>query len=401
MIEAGETSTAARPGVRPVTPRGFRDVMPQEAAEREAVRTAVLGAMAAWGYRRVETPAVERAETLSAGEVGALEGETFRLVDVDGGLLALRPEMTVPVARLVASRMTDADQPKRLCYAAEVFREHASYRGQSRQFSQLGLEYVGAEGPVADAEVVAVMAEAIAAAGLADFMIGVGTVGVLSALLEESGADGEWREAVIASLHQRNLVALDGLAREIPAAPGVRAALADVPRLRGGREAIQECRRLLDAAGRADALDDLERTWELLEAAGVAGRVTVDFGILRSFDYYTGLVVEAYAPGLGVPLGGGGRYDELLGGFGTPAPAAGFALGLERLHLAAAEAGVVIETPGIDAVVAGPEAAAVFETAARERADGRTVLIVTGPDREAASTRARAAGAEDFVWVEG
>lgn len=386
--------------MRPVTPRGFRDVMPQEAAERSVLRRRVLGAMEAWGYRLVETPAVEEAETLGAGAVGALAGETFRLVDVDGGLLALRPEMTVPVARLVASRMLGDEGPARLCYAADVFREHASYRGQSRQFSQLGLECVGAEGPEADAEVIAVMVEAIRAAGLEDFTIGVGTVTALMALLDASGTDGTWRDAVVTALHERNLVELDRLAVEAPADPAVRTALAEVPRVRGGREAVGECRGLLGAAGCPGAVDGLERTWELLEAAGAADRVKVDFGIVRSFDYYTGLVVEAYAPGLGVPLGGGGRYDDLLAEFGAPAPAAGFALALERLHIALAEAGLEVETAELDVLVAGREPCAVFARAARERAAGRSTCVATGVGRDEAAKRAASVGAADVVWVE-
>ena len=139
--------------------------MPLEAAEREVLERRLGDVFSAWGYGLVETPVVERLDALEAA-AGPLEGTAFRLVDLDGRLLALRPEMTVPIARLVASRMAEQPGPHRLRYAADVFREHESLRGQARQFTQVGVELLGASGPAADAEVVALLVEALAAAGL-------------------------------------------------------------------------------------------------------------------------------------------------------------------------------------------------------------------------------------------
>jgi histidyl-tRNA synthetase len=130
-------------------------------------------------------------------------------------------------------------------------------------------------------------------------------------------------------------------------------ALVRVPRIRGGLDAIETCREATTGCGCGDALDGLAETWALLEAAGVSGSTMIDFSVMRSFDYYTGIVVEAYAPGVGVPLGGGGRYDGVLGRFGSPAPAAGFALGLERLSIALVEQGCEVRVRGLDAVIGG------------------------------------------------
>ena len=121
-------------------------------------------------------------------------------------------------------------------------------------------------------------------------------------------------------------------------------------------------------------LDEFERTWDLLEAAGVRERVLVDFSVMRSFDYYTGLVVEAFAPGLGLPIGGGGRYDGVLAAFDAPAPAAGFALGLERVMIAVLEQGGAVETCGLDAVIGG-EPAEAFASARRMREAGKRVAL--------------------------
>ncbi|NTU70948.1 MAG: ATP phosphoribosyltransferase regulatory subunit, partial [Coriobacteriia bacterium] len=305
--------------MRPVTARGFRDVLPAEAAEREAVSRTIAEVFSAWGYGLVETPVAEDLSVLEAA-AGPLEGTAFRLIDLDGRLLALRPDMTVPIARISASRLAGQPGPHRFRYNAEVFREHESLRGQSRQFTQLGVELVGAGGALGDAEAIALLVEALEAAGLAEFTVAVGTVAVLSALVSAAEASEEWGCAVFAAAHDRNLVGLAALAAESGNAD-VAAALSTVPRIRGGREAIAACREATRGLGCDAALDELDATWTLLEAAGVAGRVVVDFSVMRSFDYYTGLVAEAYAPGLGLPIAGGGRYDGVLAAFDAPAPA--------------------------------------------------------------------------------
>jgi len=378
--------------MRPVTPRGFRDVLFEEAAERRAVTAAVSAVFAGYGFRFVETPAVEEYRTLEAAAGASLEGTAFRMVDLDGSLLALRPEMTLPIARLAASRLTGDPGPHRLCYAADVYREQASLRGEARQFTQVGVELLGANGPSSDAEVVCVLADVLAAVGLRDYTVGIGTVAVLRALIEAAGAGEAWSADLLGAAHARNLVAFDRLTSSEAVDPTVGEALRRVVRIGGGREAIGECRRVADAVGCAGSLEAMEAAWELLEAAGVAGHVRVDFGILRSFDYYTGLIVEAYAPGLGLPLGGGGRYDDVLAAFGAPMPAAGFALSLERVLIALAAQDVAIPVRGLDAVVGG-EPRQVARIAASLRTAGWTVRMSTTLDAETLEAEAATAGA--------
>jgi len=376
--------------MRPVTPRGFRDVLCAEAAERRCVAAAIGEAFSRYGYRFVETPVLEEYRTLEAGAGSSLEGTAFRMVDLDGSLLALRPEMTLPIARLAASRLVGEEGPHRVCYSAEVFREHASLRGEARQFTQVGVELLGCNGAASDAEVVAVLVDALEATGLREFTVGVGTVAVLRSLLEASGGTRDWQADVMAAAHDRNLVALDRLTGVAGIDARTGEALRCVVRIGGGPEAIAAARDIAGAVGCAGALDALESTWELLEAAGVARRVRVDFGILRSFDYYTGLIVEAYAPGLGLPLGGGGRYDDVLAAFDAPMPAAGFALSLERVMIALAEQGVGVQVAGLDAVLGGEDAAQVARAGALLRARGvrvRAVAETDGPGIRAQADR--------------
>lgn len=383
--------------MRPVTPRGFRDVLPQEAAEREGMTRAMTAAMAAWGYGRVETPTLEEYTTLEAGAGASLETTAFRLFDNDGRLLAMRPEMTIPIARMVATRYENSTGPHRFSYVSRVYREQDSMRGQSREFTQVGLELIGAGGPSADAEVVAVLADTLRRTGLDDFVIGIGVAGVLRALVEAAGMSADWGASVLRAAHARDLVGIGTLASASGVADLVADALRVVPGIRGGREAIARCREATAGCDVAAALDALEETWGLLESSGVAECVSVDFGIMRSFDYYTGMVLEVYAPGLGLPIGGGGRYDDVLARYGAPAPAAGFAIGLERLHIALAEQGATLAGTRLDAVLGGAPADAF--AAARKLREAGWSVVLEGDDRLHTLKAAEQLGAVEALWA--
>lgn len=380
--------------MRPTTPRGFRDVLPHEAVARERIVRTLSEVFSSWGYDPVETPVVEVMTTLERA-AGDLEGTAFRLIDLDGRLLALRPDMTIPIARLVASRMLEEPGPKRLRYCADVFREHESLRGQARQFTQAGIELIGAAGAAADAEVIALAVSALEAVGISDFTVAVGDVEVLFALAGAVSQDAAWRTALLTAAHERNLVTIDELTRAAGVRADAGAALRELVRARGGLDAIRSCRDLVGRFCEPSAVDELERVWSLLEAAGVAGRVMVDFGIVRSFDYYTGIVLEIYGAGLGVPLGAGGRYDDVLAAFDAPAPAVGFAVGLERLSIALAEqqAGPA-ETPPEPVVLVGGPPAAAFRTARELRDRGRRAALAPGLSGEDLVREARAGGME-------
>ena len=204
----------------------------------------------------------------------------------------------MPIARLVVSRLAGEPGPLRIRYAADVFREHASLRGQARQFTQAGVELIGASGPAADAEVVALLVEALAAGGLRDFVVGVGTVAVLRALLSGRGRAADWRAGVMRRATTATSWSSTGSSRD----GGWPPVLADALARRAARcaAAARRSTRAAGSCGRAacaDALDELGATWRLLEAAGVAERVTLDFGVLRDFDYYTGLVARGVRAG--------------------------------------------------------------------------------------------------------
>jgi ATP phosphoribosyltransferase regulatory subunit len=310
-------------------PSGTRDVLPDEMRELRTISAAALRVFEQAGYGEVTTPALEYEATLARGDVGGAL-PAYRLFDEQGEVLVLRSDMTVPIARLVATRFPTAEPPLRLCYLAHAYRGVRPQRGQSREFLQAGIELVGAPAPEGTAEALTVMCDVLDAVGLADYRIGLGDVGLYQALLDDAGAAARAREAILGALVARDLVTLEREVRALGLPVKEADLLVRVPQLRGGPEVLAE----LDGHA-SEAAEGLRGVHARLDRR-VAERVIFDFGLVRNLDYYTGAVFQVYDPALGVPIGSGGRYDDLLGRFGRPLPAVGWALTVERLHIALA-----------------------------------------------------------------
>ncbi len=175
------------------TPQGFRDVLADEAVAREAITRAVADLFASLGYAPIETPTLEAMDVMARGV--RVPASPFKLFDATGELLAMRPDVTLQVARMDATRFPDDPGPRRLRYTQRVFRASAgAVQAAARELTQIGVECIGDEGPAADAEVVGLLAEALQVAGVRDCSLALATVGVLRALLEGCGATEGWKE---------------------------------------------------------------------------------------------------------------------------------------------------------------------------------------------------------------
>jgi ATP phosphoribosyltransferase regulatory subunit len=317
-------------------PPGTRDILPDEMRELRALQDAFCQVFESRGYGQVSTPAIEYDEVLSQGDPRS-SSAAYRFFDERGDLLALRTDMTIPIARLVASRYASSEPPFRFFYMGSAYRAVRPQRAQMREFMQVGVELIGAEAPQGTAEVIEVLAAGLDAAGLTRAVIGLGDADLYRTLLTELGVEGDERTAVIDSLARHDLVGLEQLVGEIPALDAAgRETLLGLPNLRGGKEILDAARELGGEAVQR-ATGRLQALFDVLEADGVADRVRLDLGLLRDLGYYSGAILEVYDPALGHIIGGGGRYDRLLGRFGRDLPAAGFGLYLERVHLAQAE----------------------------------------------------------------
>jgi ATP phosphoribosyltransferase regulatory subunit len=317
-------------------PPGTRDILPDEMRELRRLHLAMIEVFESRGYGEVATPSIEYDDVLARGD-GRTAESAYRFFDERGEMLALRSDMTVPIARLVASRYADAEMPLRLCYLANAFRAVRPQRGQMREFAQAGIELIGAPAPEGTAEVVEVLEAALEAVGLTRAVIGLGDSDLYRQLLEEFGVEGEARDRVLERLATHDLVGLEAELSELEGIGSEQAATCvALSQLRGGRDVLDRAREIGgEVVQRATAR--IGETLEALEARGVADRVRIDLGLLRDLGYYSGAILEVYDPALGHVLGGGGRYDRLLKRFGVDLPAAGFALYVERVHVAQIE----------------------------------------------------------------
>jgi ATP phosphoribosyltransferase regulatory subunit len=314
--------------IHPIPP-GTRDVLPDEMRELRALTETLRARFEADGYGEISTPTMEYEEVLRRGDERAA-GAGYRLFDEHGQVLVLRSDMTIPIARVVASRYEHEEPPFRLCYFGNAYREVSRGSGQAREFLQTGIELIGMPEPHGDAEVAALVIEALSEAGLKRHRLGLGDGSLYRTLLAELEVPEEERMPLLEALSRRDLVEVGLRVDRLGLASSAADLLTRLPTLRGGPEVLE----LGKHEPVSPAVENLRACHELLAERGVADRVIFDLGLVRELGYYTGAVFEVYDPAVGFALGGGGRYDDLLARFGRDLPACGMTLDVQRVHVA-------------------------------------------------------------------
>jgi ATP phosphoribosyltransferase regulatory subunit len=373
-------------------PDGVKDLAPAEAERRSALAARLREQFARWGYREVLTPTLEYLETILHGAGPGIQDQVVKIVD-GAELLALRPEMTVPIARLAATRLLrGAAAPLRLSYVATVFRRQEPGQGRLREFTQAGVELLGERSLDGDAEIIALAVESLRLARVPGAIVHVGHLGLLSDLL--AGLSDDQRSEVRARLYRREFVGIEDVLPDRPVARLLRA----LPELHGSAGLARASSLATSAVSRA-ALEELTELLQRLQAYGVADAVEIDLGVIRDFSYYTGVVFEASGQGVGYPLLGGGRYDTLLARFNADCPATGFALGLERVLAAAPEEPPV--PPDLLIVADERTRAGSVELATDLRRAGLRVLVTIAMDWPVAVQWAATEGIARVARLEG
>jgi len=314
--------------IHPIPP-GTRDVLPDEMRELRSLTETLRARFERDGYGEISTPTMEYEEVLRRGDERAA-GAGYRLFDEHGQVLVLRSDMTIPIARVVASRYEHAEPPFRLCYFGNAYRQVSRGSGQAREFLQTGIELIGLPEPQGDAEVAALVIEALSDAGLKRHRLGLGDGSLYRTLLAELEVAEDERMPLLEALSRRDLVEVGMRVERLGLASSASDLLTRLPRLRGGPEVLE----LGKHEPVSPAVENLRACHELLAERGVADRVIFDLGLVRDLGYYTGAVFEVYDPAVGFALGGGGRYDDLLGRFGRDLPACGMTLDVQRVHVA-------------------------------------------------------------------
>lgn len=327
MARSLEPATAARAGDVVRLPPGSRDVLPEEARELRGISEGVRGVFEAAGYGEVKTPTLEYADVLARGDLGDVT-PTYRLVDDRGAWLALRSDMTVPIARVAATRYPADSEPLRFWYDRIAYQPVPALQGRAHEVQQVGIELIGIPGGEGDQEVLRLAAQALDVVSLPDARLVVGDARLSETLLLAVGVS----DGVVTAAHDALLggqfVALEQVLSDAGLAEADVERLVALLRTRGPVDVLAQ-----HAAELGEPGAELASTIAAL-GPDEGSRVIVDIGLVRDLDYYSGLVFDLVHPALGEPLGGGGRYDELVGRFGEDRPAVGFALAVDQIHRA-------------------------------------------------------------------
>jgi ATP phosphoribosyltransferase regulatory subunit len=370
-------------------PPGVRDYLPVAAARRRGLAAAAATELERWGYRGIITPLYEYDHVLALGMGHQVQAMRF-VEPATGDVVALRPDLTPQVARLVATRMHDEPGPLRLYYQGSVVR----LDGGRREIFQIGVELIDAPQPGGDLEVVALAEAALDAVGIRDRAVDLGHAAVARAAVGDDGdglgLDDDAAAALHTALARKDGAAVAELAARTRLSDGRKRLLAALPSLYGGVEVLERARALVDDAASRAALDELGALCARLGQLGPPTRISIDLGEVRGWDYYTGTRFAIFADGVGGALASGGRYDRLVERFGRPARAAGFALDVDAVAELLKLRGVPAPRQAGGVLVAGDPLAAATLAASLRAGGERAILELDEPPPPDAELRRRA-----------
>lgn len=361
-------------------PDGMEDCLPCECRIKKNIENSIRNRFLLWGYDEIETPTLEYYDVFRSGVGAYMQESMLKLVDCAGRILVLRPDITVPIARIAATKMQKGE--KRLFYIQNSFAAEPSL-GRTGEFTQAGIELIGKSGYSADAEVIALAVSALKVAGLKEFTIDIGQVNFFKALVSECVADGEL-DMLRHAVDSKDVQAIETAAEKLSIGTGLKEKIIKLPLLFGNSEIFDKALELCDSEQCVAAVEDLRNVYGLLVGYGLEKHISVDFGLLHDIAYYSGIVFRGIAQGIGFPIVSGGRYDGLIERFGSPQPATGFALGIKRVMIAMERQGLLRSHTGNDVLVACNDSAAgaAYNYAESQRKKGNRTLFYAGADKE-------------------
>ena len=307
------------------TPDGVSDLLPDDCLTKRGLEHRLRGVFASNGYQEIETPGIEFYDVYAGGSFVAQEN-LYKLSDQEGRILSLRYDGTVPVARLAATLFKDVEPPIRLSYLENMYRFRESCGGRQREFSQAGVELLGISSPQADAEVIALAIASALEIGLTDLQISIGQAEFFRGLMEEWGIAAEDAAEISRHIDQKDTVALEKAADRFGLSTEANETLLMIPALFGAYETLDAFEKRVKSPRAIAALQNVREILEILDDYGYMKYMTVDLGMLRSLDYYTGMIFKGFTYEIGFPVISGGRYDKVISAFGRDMAAVGFSL---------------------------------------------------------------------------
>lgn len=376
---------------RALIPAGMVTILPRTAKRVRGMEQGLVDTLGRWGYEEIIPPTFEYLDVLSAGLEPHVIEKCYTMSDrATGRILMLRPDVTAQIARIVGMGMLGPQLPLRLSYRTTVFRYEPDHAGREREIFQVGAELIGVDDVAMDSEIIALSVDCLRELGLSEFKISIGHVGFFRALLTQSGLSPEGQKQAEHAAARKDLPRLEEILTGERIEKAKMRVILEAPELYGREEVLKRGRAL---AGRDRSLrvavDRLEQIYALLEAGGLKPYLLLDLGEFRGFDYYDGVVFDVFAAGLGNELGGGGRYNHLIGRFGRDLPSTGFAFDVDRLFRALEGRTEKESGTKVDVLVcaAAARSAQAFHVARTLRQQGLRVVQRIEPEGDTSSAK--------------
>ncbi len=314
------------------TPTGLADILCDEYELKLKIENTAAEVFKERGYRMVQTPTFEYFDVYDAANPTSAEN-MYKFFDENGRMLALRPDITTSVARLVATKCGDRPLPVRISYRGSAFRNDETFsRARQREFTQAGIELIGENSVAADAEIIEVAIDVLSRSGVSKFQIDIGQIEFFKGLVEQAGISDKDADRLRSIIDSKDFIGIENILSNYNIEDSIKKLLYDLPTLFGGIEIVHNCLKMDSLNERSrNALKNIIDVYECLKERGYENYLSIDLGLIPNLDYYTGIIIKGFTYSVGFPICTGGRYDNLTSKFGRSMPATGVAIGVERV----------------------------------------------------------------------
>ncbi|MBE6071159.1 MAG: ATP phosphoribosyltransferase regulatory subunit [Clostridium butyricum] len=318
-------------GKRNVLPEGTRDLILDECIIKRQLEREIDELFQKWGYKEVITPTVEYYETFNQNSNPLREEDMYKFFDNKGRILVLRPDMTVPIARVVETKLKDTMLPIKLRYTSNIFRVHKSLGGKRNEYTDIGVELIGLEDGKSDLEILVLALEGLKKIGLKDFKLEIGNIGFFNGAFANTDIDEECKSKIAKFIDEKNLKSLEEYLEDLDIEKEYKAFFNKLPWMFGGKEILDQAKELAFNNSIKENLEYLENLYLDLEQLGYGNNITFDLGMIPRLNYYTGIIFKGYCEGVGTTVLRGGRYDNLIKPYKKYLPAIGFSIDINSV----------------------------------------------------------------------
>ena len=318
-------------GKKYITPEGTRDLVLGECKIKKNLQIKIENILDKWGYNEVVTPTIEFYETFNSGFQNLKEEEVYKFFDNKGRILVLRPDMTIPIARVVATKFKDVPAPIRFRYSADVFRVNQSLGGKKNEYTDCGVELIGVKDASSDLEILVTALDVLKILEESEIKLEIGNINFFNSAVKNLDLEEDQRVKLAQLIDKKSLKELEDFLSQLKVTEEYKEFFTKLPWLFGGREVLEKAREYSFNDELKDSIDYLEKLASTLDELGYGDLISFDLGMVQRLNYYTGITFRGYVEGVGAIALSGGRYDNLIALFGEDRPAVGFSINLDSL----------------------------------------------------------------------